>query len=68
MKGIRIKSAYPSGFPSQIGIQGNDKADSAAKSTPKMSVDNAFRVPYTDLKRKNMYIYSKEMAEQQCSQ
>ena len=37
-------------IPSHIEIQENKKTNSAAKSAPKMHVDNTFRIPYTDWK------------------
>ena len=37
-------------IPSQIGIKGNDQANSAAKIAWKMPIDKSFKIPYTDLK------------------
>ena len=36
-------------IPSYIGVRGNDRADSATKSSLDLTPDN-FRIPYTDLK------------------
>ena len=39
-------------IPSHIGIQGNDKADSLAKSALDMIPDKNYKIPYSDLKPK----------------
>lgn len=39
-------------IPSHVGIQGGDKADNAAKSSLKMTIDENLQIPYTDLKSK----------------
>ena len=46
-------------IPSQIGVRGNERAGSAAKSALDLTPDK-FRIPYTDLKSKiNEFLHAK---------
>lgn len=46
---------------SPIGIKGGDRTDSAAKSSLEMTVDEKFKVIYTEMKPKiNKYIKKKK--------
>ena len=47
-------------FPSHIGIQGNDKADSFAKAAINLIPDKNIKTPYTDLKPKIKQIVTKK--------
>ena len=44
---------------SHIGIQGNEIADSAAKTAQNNPLDTYFKIPYTDLKR-TINFYTKQ--------